>query len=98
MFRPGFDGGLQRRRHRREHPRLGLWASWGTGKKRVTSRKRRRSHLFDVAGRYVFGRVGVAVDIALGLVTAEAALELVRVAAGGRCEREGVRVAQVVGS
>ena len=59
--------------------------------------QRRWSQLLEVAGGDVLGRLGVAVDVALGLV-AEATFEFVGVAAGGRGEREGERVAQVVGA
>jgi hypothetical protein len=52
--------------------------------------------VLDVAGGDVLWRVGVAVDVTLGLV-AEPALEFVGVAAGGLGERERERVPQVVG-
>ncbi len=56
-----------------------------------------RSHLFDVAGGDVFGRVGVAGDVALRAV-AEASFEFVGVGVGGLGELERERVAEVVGS
>lgn len=66
------------------------------GKRRVTRFKPARSHLFDVASGDVLGRVGVAVDVAAGLV-AEAALQLEGVVAGDGGEGERERVPQVVG-
>ncbi len=55
------------------------------------------SHGFDVARGDVFGRVGVAGDVALGSVS-ETSFELVGVGIGGLGELEREGVSQVVGS